>query len=121
MNFRGRKAGILTGVKSLTSGERLLVARERNGIHQDVAARKAGVSEKAYAAAELDRKPFPGRLPGLGMVTLPERLGLARRRSGEALAAVARMLRVSRVTVLAWERRGNPALRHFWERRGFRF
>lgn len=121
MNFRGRKEGILTGAKSLTPGERLLVAREREGIHQDEAARRAGVGEKVYAAAELDRKPFPGRLPALGAVTLPERLGLARRRSGASLADVARWGSVSRVTLLAMERRGDPGLRAFWEKRGFRF
>lgn len=121
MSFRGRKEGILTGAKSLTPGERLLVARERKGIHQDEAARRAGVGEKVYAAAELDRKPFPGRLPALGAVTLPERLGLARRRAKESLTGAALTLSVSRVTYLAMERRGDPALRAFWERRGFRF
>lgn len=104
-----------------TDGERLWLSRRRKGLAQDVAARAVGLGERTYAAAEADRKPFPGRLPALGRLTLPEKLALARRRDGSGLAVVARMLRVTRVTLLAMERRGDLSLRHFWERCGFRF
>lgn len=121
MNFRGRKDGILTGTSALTTGERLLLLRERDGIHQDEAARRLGIGERAYNAAETDRGAFTGRLRALGRLSDEERFAIARRRSKMHLAEVADRMKVTRVTVLAMERRGDAKLKAFWEKRGFRF
>lgn len=121
MNFRGKKQGILTGASALTTGERLLLLRERDGIHQDEAARRLGIGERAYNAAETDRGAFTGRLRALGSLSDEERFAITRRRSKLPLADVARLLKVSRVTILAMERRGDAKLKAFWEKRGFRF
>lgn len=121
MNFRGRKEGILTGTSALTTGERLLLLRERDGIHQDEAARRLGLGERAYNAAETGHMAFTGRLRALGALSDEERFAIARRRSKLPLADVARLLKVSRVTVLAMECRGDARIKAFWEKRGFRF
>lgn len=119
MNFRGRKAGLLV---ELTSGEILWIARRRAGLNQDEAARKAGLGEKVYAAVENDEVSPPERLrKPLAALTVPEKLALARRRSGATLAQVAAWGKVTQMTVLAWERRGAAGLVAFWEKRGFRF
>jgi DNA-binding XRE family transcriptional regulator len=111
----------------LTDGERLWIIRRRQGLAQDAVARAAGLGEKTYAAFETGAVGVPDALLGsdnarrLWHPTPPEKLALARRRAGKGLAAVAQAVKVSRVTLLAMERRADPALRHFWERCGFRF
>lgn len=108
-----------------TSGEELWIARKAAGLTQVEAARRAGVGETAYLAAEKDRNPPRiASVPGISRVRAPSLgalLALARRRSGLGLGGVAAGLRVTKVTVLTWERAGDYRLRNFWTRRGYGF
>jgi DNA-binding XRE family transcriptional regulator len=108
-----------------TPGEKLWLARRAAGKTSYEAAALAGVGRNAYREAERDENPAPAPLKtGLKPVSRPSLallLALARRRSGLGLDRTAKVLSISRMTVLAAERRGDPALVRFWEKRGFRF
>jgi len=98
----------------LTKGERLRVMRWRRGLTQAAEAKRRGMGRTKYSRLENDQAPG-------GVVSLQrnEVLALARYRASPRLdlADVARLLGVSRVTVLKWERLGNPKLVDFWNRR----
>lgn len=108
-----------------TPGEDLWLARKAAGLTQVEAASRAGLGENAYGDAEKDRRAAP-RPPEAGIRAVPSPgapllLALARRRAGIGLDGLARALSVSKVTVLAAERRGDERLVRFWRKRGFRF
>lgn len=121
--FNGTFDVISKNLRKPTDGERLWLLRKVGGLAQDANARRLGFGEKVYAAFEAGAEPVPRRLlpRRLAPPSLKEKLVLARRRAGDGLAAVARTTGVSRVTLLAMERRGDPGLVAFWEKRGFRF
>ncbi len=98
----------------LTKGERLRVLRWRRGLTQAEEAKRRGVGRTKYSRMENDRMPGDGLYLGRS-----EAFAIARHRSSPRLdlAGVARLLGVSRVTVLKWERLGNPKLVDFWNRR----
>lgn len=108
-----------------TPGEELWLARKATGLTSYEAASRAGVGRNAYREAELDRNPGPTPFKtGLLKVSRPSLallLALARRRSGYGLAKIVRAAGRSKVTLLAWERAGDPRLVSFWEGRGFNF
>lgn len=120
--MRWTKSGLDLGRR--TPGEELWLARKAAGWTQVDAAREAGVPRDAYVDVEAGRKPVSKavrRAVGRVRPDLPALLALARRRSGIGLGGLAAALSVSRVTVLAAERRGDPALVRFWHKRGYRF
>lgn len=108
-----------------TPGEALWLARKAAGVTAYQAAARAGVGRNAYRDAERDRLgavgPLKTDLPPVSKPGLAALLALARRRSGLGLDGVAARVKASRVTVMAWERAGEPFLKLFWELRGFRF
>lgn len=106
----------------LTPGEALWLARRRAGrtLGEEAAAR--GCGRRQLLEAEQGRRAAPrGHGGPVEGPTLPEALRLARRRWGAALGGLATALGVSRVTVHAWERRGDARLVLFWRRQGMRF
>jgi len=108
-----------SNLNKLSSGEVLWVERKLIGLNQGDRAVRMGLTRNDYGRLERDyhdngrsfRKPLPPALL----------LRLARRRSGLSLAEVAEMNKVSRVTLLKWERIEKDKLKNFWERRGFTF
>lgn len=107
-----------------TPGERFWLARRAAGLSGPEAALRAGLGKNALYEAERGLRPVPGlREARLKPVRpgLPELLALARRRAGTGLGGLAEALGTSRVTALARERAGDPDLRGFWARKGFRF
>lgn len=108
-----------------TPGEDLWLARKNADETAYEAARRAGWGRGRYRDAELDRgpplAPAGARLRAVPEPSLALLLLLARRRFGTGLAGVAKALSISRVTLLAAERRADPRLVRFWQKRGFRF
>lgn len=106
-----------------TRGEQLYMWRMREGITQEEGAKRLFLGERAYLEAEHDRLDF--RLPkGVRLpkrFKLPELCYLARRRHGLTLEATAKAFGVSKVTLLARERRADPELVAAWEKRGYLF
>jgi transcriptional regulator with XRE-family HTH domain len=104
----------------LTPAERLWLWRRANGFNQAQAAARMGCGRGLLSLAERGLGPLPrGWGDWRGPVAPALRLALARRRSGWALLRVAARLGVSGVTLLAMERRADPALVKFWQ--GFTF
>lgn len=103
-----------------TAGEALWLWRVAEGLTQARAAVLLRVGRTALSAAENAAqtrfKPPRGRTPPTRAI-----LRLARRRSGLGLAGTAAAAGVSRVTVVAREKRADPAMVAFWEARGFWF
>lgn len=119
-------------LRKMTDGERLWLHRRRNGVTQDAAAKRLGLGQKIYASIEMDETPgtFDAQKKLYLMQKITCRMGrpsswdmlaLARRRAKMSLVFAARFMKVSRVTILAMERRGDAKLKAFWEKRGFRF
>lgn len=99
----------------LTPGEALWLWRRTRGLNQAEAATRLGIGRGLVSALELGRAtPGPGIRVPVVAATPGWTLVLARRRSGLGLAGVAARLGVSRPTVLAMERRADPALTKFW-------
>lgn len=105
--------------------ERLWLARVfRQGVSQDSAAPRAGVSHRKYVDFELGRLAMPPAVRALFDYRIPplrQRLRLARRRSRRHLRPLAKALGVSHVTLLLMEKRADARLVAFWKSQGFRF
>lgn len=131
--------------KSITDGEALWLWRWIAERDQSHVAERFGVCRQSVSAWEVGDRPVPryvdarigrdlppglhpGCTPGAGfrqheaggsaadVIYAGPLAALARRRSGWGLAGVARKAGVSRRTILAWERRGDPRLIRFWSR-----
>jgi DNA-binding XRE family transcriptional regulator len=98
----------------LTPGERFWLFRKRAKRSQRKAARRLGLGRITYYRIEHDAHPAPACVPDITFLTAPERLRLARRRSGLTAMKIARSLGVSRVTFMEWEGRADPRLRAWW-------
>lgn len=110
-------------LKKWTYGERLWLTRRAVGETQKVFAKRFGVSEKRYLAAENDRQPLGGDarpLPDLSP-TPGDLCALARRRHKRSLRATARMLKLSHVGLLTRERRSDERLAQAWTALGYIF
>lgn len=112
-------------LSDLTPGERVWLDRAfGQGVSQDAAGLRAGLSHRKYVDIELDRLPptplLKGPLDGR-ILPLGQRLRLARRRSGRQLRPLSRALGVSHVTFLKMERRADDRLALFWQSQGFLF
>lgn len=104
----------------LTPAEALWLWRRSHGLNQAAAAVRLGCGRGLVSAVERGvGQPRPGWRLGVAPATPSLRLALARRRSGYTLDRLAARLGVSRPTLLAMERRGDPALTKFWQ--GFTF
>lgn len=80
------------------------------------------ISERRYNAMERDMVPVPTSWGDRGeRMCVAALCALARRRNGRPLRAVAESFGISHVTLLAWERAGEPRLVRAWERRGYKF
>lgn len=110
-----------------SEGERFWLWRRSKGWNQARAGAALGIGRGLLSAFEAGRVPEnPRKSPQTPSKirqrpSLPLLLALARRRSGYPLPKVARAVGVSRTTILAWERAGDPRLVGFWEARGFLF
>jgi DNA-binding XRE family transcriptional regulator len=108
-------------LKRWTTGEHFWLARMDDGITQAEAARLEGISEKRYGLIETDRtEPNSGR-PLPRPYTVGQLCALARRRHGLSLRATAKLMGVSHVTILLWERDSEPRLAAGWRHLGYRF
>lgn len=109
----------------LSKAERLWIVRTfEQGLSQDLAAPKAGLSHRKYVDIELGRAPLTPLLKGRLSARKPplgQRLRLARRRSRRGLRPLAAAVGVSHVTLLKMELRADPKLVNFWKSQGFRF
>ncbi len=109
----------------LSPPERLWLVRVfEQGVSQDLAAPRAGVSHRRYVDMELGRRALEPALKGQLSALKPplgQRLRLARRRSGRHLRPLARAIGVSHVTLLKMELRADSRLVGFWEKQGFVF
>lgn len=109
-------------LSTTTIGERLWILRRRRFLTQKEEAAMRGLGQNRYTDMELDRVEGPP--PGCRLrLDLPEKMRLARRRVGPRLGlrALGRLLGVSHMTFLKWEREGSGKLRTFWEKKGFTF
>ena len=100
----------------LTAGERLLVARRREGLSQTQAARKHGVTRRVYGGWERDDRPGAPSVR-VGRLETHERCLLYRRRVGWTQERVARDLRCCRWWLNQMERGDAPVdeLLWYWE------
>jgi len=104
-----------------TPAEDLWLWRRWRGYTQAFAAQCLACSRSRYQRMEFGLYPadyartrfFPAE-PGL-LCTL------ARRRSGKPLGYLAQRLRISKPTLIAWERNGHEKLIGYWQSRGFTF
>jgi transcriptional regulator with XRE-family HTH domain len=105
-------------LRKWTKGEQLWLWRRAGEYTQEEAARRLKIGERHYWEAENDlvsraTVALEGE-PGLG-----DLCALARRRHGLLLRATAQMMGVSHVTLLAWERVGDPRLVNAWKNKGY--
>jgi hypothetical protein len=114
-------------LRKLTQGEKLWLWRRSHawgggsrGLTQFQAAVCWKMPVKRYWECETDRVTWVG-----GKFSCSPKVGdlcaLARRRSGLTLRKVARLLHISHVTVLAWEKYNEIKLVQGWKRMGWRF
>lgn len=110
---------MMRALEPKTPAEHLWTQRRAAGLGIHAAARALGMGHTTYWRCERGEHPIPalrGPLarakPGLHVL-----LALARRRSGLGLAGVAAALKVSRVTVLKWERETDPRIIEFWSKK----
>lgn len=111
----------------MTDGERLWVWRKfRTGLSRPQLMEQLNFGRSRVSEMENDRYPVWIRLEDGAVVPLrirmtaaslklPERLALARRRSGLSLREVARLYGVSHVTLLKLERAGSVDLLNWWK------
>lgn len=102
-----------------TPAEWLWARRRAAGLGIPAAAKALGIGRTTYGLCEQGQHPIPP--PRGPMVrpepTLPVLLALARRRSGMGLVRIAKALRISRVTLLRWEREADPRIIEFWSKK----
>ena len=105
----------------LTPGERLYLARFREGVGQKVAARWYDVGLYTYRLWEDDQEAETTTFeaPKVGKLTEAEALVIRRRRSGLTVAQVCEKMSISRWWLRQMETGVAPIdrLREFWERR----
>lgn len=106
----------------ISPGERLWIERKALGRTQAMAAEIYKVSERRYNAMERDMVPVPAGWGDRGnCMPVAALCALARRRNGRPLRTVAESFGISHVTLLTWERAGEPRLVRAWERKGYKF
>jgi transcriptional regulator with XRE-family HTH domain len=81
-------------------------------------ARKMKISERRYNRIERGLEEGPTTE---SEATMGDLCALARRRHGLDLRATAALFGVTHVTLLGWERAGEPRLVAGWKRLGYRF
>ena len=105
----------------LTNGERLYLARFREGVGQKVAASWYGVGLYTYRLWEDDQEAETTSFepPALGRITEAEEYVIRRRRSGLTVAQVCEKMGVSRWWLRQMETGSAPIdrLRSYWEAR----
>lgn len=107
-----------------TPSEALWVWRHRQGLSFIAAAKKLKVGPNLYSKMENDRHELTERAVALLARQVKVKftgldLLLARRRYGEGLRGTATLLKVSHMTLLAWEKERDPRLVQFWKDKGF--
>lgn len=75
-----------SGLKTLTTGEALVLHRRRLDESQTQAAARLGVGRKLYALWEIEAKTFPGSAPDIDKVASHEIAFIRRRRAGMSRA-----------------------------------
>lgn len=107
--------------EDLTIGERLLIARRRQGESQEAAGRRYGMHRNFYGRVErdADRAPAAVTPPELGILTEDERCLILRRRAGRTQEDCAQEIGVTRFWFNQMEtgRVSSETLARFWEAR----
>jgi DNA-binding XRE family transcriptional regulator len=115
-----RKNNVAVRLAQRSAAENVWLDRRRRGLTQSAYAAAVGIGRTLLSDIERDSYPpvfnYKPVVPTLG-----DLCALARRRSEVKLSRLERLLGVSKVTILAYERRGDKALAAFWRGRGFRF
>lgn len=103
--------------KELTTGERLRIARRRDGLTQAEAALAYGMPIRAYKRAEADEyHEWALTCPPIGKLELHEECFLLRRRQGLTLRELSRMIGLSIWWICQIEQGKAPVgtLRDYW-------
>ena len=103
-----------------TPAERLWLWRRADHLTQIAAAARLGYGVKAYRAAEQGLRNGV-TAPRRGKPTPGDLCALARRRAALGLVGTAQAVKVSKITLISWEIRGDARLIAFWEKKGFTF
>lgn len=104
-----------------TIAERAWLLRARRGTSQEEMAEKLGVALKTYQRVEQGHAPWSFEYQPRIKPTAGELCALARRRHGLGLRRTAGLLGCTHVTLLARERRSDPALMDAWRGMGYVF
>jgi len=114
-----------TNLRTLTNAEIIWIWRRRVGLTQARAAARLGITAKALwkiEAGEVDCR-LRSDIKRYGRcASRAERCAIARRRVQFLFGhkQLARRFGISHVTLIAWERSGDPRLAQAWKAEGFR-
>ena len=105
----------MLSTKDLTTGERLRVARRRQGVTQVQAAKQHGISIARYKAAEKDEER-PVKSPGIGKLLPHEACFIMRRRAEMTLDDLSEETGLSKWWLCLMERGNAPVatLVEYW-------
>jgi transcriptional regulator with XRE-family HTH domain len=93
----------MIAVGQLTRGERLRIWRRRNEITQEKYAENHGVPTKHVAEWEDGKRDGVPNVPSLAKLTPGEACYIARNRAGYTVKRAAKLMKVSRITLLKME------------------
>lgn len=113
-------------LRSVTTAEALWIWRRRAELTQRQAANQLGIPFKTYWNIEAGRMEYtlpPDIYQQRNFLSEDERCAIARRRCQFffTIRELAKRFGISHVTLIAWERDGDPRLMKAWKAEGFRF